>query len=138
MKLEQISRGFMLRAAIGAMGRRQRQKHPLWGLVKIICGVGSTSAHEICRELGWNPEASGHHLLPPEKPEEENPWVAAMPAVEGIYDFQCNETGDDIQMVKVFLLGVELWCEDPNIGKNPLAHFHENLMEPRWRFVSKL
>ena len=28
---------------------------PLWVFVRDLCGVGSTSANEICRDLGWDP-----------------------------------------------------------------------------------
>lgn len=48
---------------------------PLWYLVSAITSHGSGFSAQICRELGWNPEALGHEPLPtratppqPEKP----------------------------------------------------------------------
>jgi hypothetical protein len=32
---------------------------PLWGFIADICAVGSHSACDICRELGWNPHQDG-------------------------------------------------------------------------------
>lgn len=34
---------------------RGRRTDPLWAVVRDLCGVGSTSATEICLELGWDP-----------------------------------------------------------------------------------
>ena len=64
MKLEQISREWMLRGAISRMSTNYKRKTPLWSLVADICCVGCTSASEICRELGWNPDAKGTDGLP--------------------------------------------------------------------------
>jgi len=67
MKIETIDRGWMIANAIGAMSRERRRGVPLWSLVRDICGVGSGSAHEICRELGWDPDAKGVASLPTPK-----------------------------------------------------------------------
>lgn len=32
---------------------------PLWSFISDICAVGSHSACDICRELGWNPHQDG-------------------------------------------------------------------------------
>lgn len=66
MKLEEISREWMLRGAISAMSRQTRRV-PLWSLVGTVCCVGSTSANAICRELGWDPDAKGTDPLPEPK-----------------------------------------------------------------------
>jgi hypothetical protein len=39
---------------------RAKYRHvPLWSFVADICAVGSHSACDICRELGWNPHQGG-------------------------------------------------------------------------------
>ena len=63
-KLDGINRAFMLRAALQRVSRAHRRGRPLWGIVSELCGVGSTSASEICRELNWNPDASATEELP--------------------------------------------------------------------------
>lgn len=35
---------------------RKRQKHPRWVAVMDTCGTGSTTARELCREFGTNPD----------------------------------------------------------------------------------
>lgn len=42
---------------------RKYEGMPLWSFVSQTCAVGSHSAIEICRELGWNPEQDGAKLL---------------------------------------------------------------------------
>lgn len=54
----------MLRAAHQMTARQYKRGRPLWSWVGSVCCVGSTSAHTICRELGWNPHASAEHVLP--------------------------------------------------------------------------
>lgn len=53
-RLSQVDRAWMLRNAVRMASKKRRI--PLWALVRDICSVGSHSAHEICREMGWNPE----------------------------------------------------------------------------------
>jgi hypothetical protein len=35
--------------------RRKYRGQPLWAFIVETCAVGSHSACDICRELGWNP-----------------------------------------------------------------------------------
>ncbi|MFG0317412.1 MAG: hypothetical protein ACF8XB_09075 [Planctomycetota bacterium JB042] len=63
--LASIDREIMLRNAWRVTGRRFVENRLLWGFVASVCGVGSTSAHAICRELGWNPDATE---MPPTNP----------------------------------------------------------------------
>lgn len=60
-RLEKVDREAMLRAAVRMTRQRGRS---LWGVVGEVCGVGSTSAHEICRELGWEPSEEATKPLP--------------------------------------------------------------------------
>lgn len=56
LRLDQVSRAVMLSNARGEMCRQRRFRgSPLWSLVAHVCGVGSRSAVEICKEMGWNP-----------------------------------------------------------------------------------
>lgn len=55
--LDSIDRETMLRNAWRIAPRRFVESRFLWGFVKEVCGVGSTSAKAICRELGWDPFA---------------------------------------------------------------------------------
>lgn len=54
----------MLRGAIAAMSRNRKRGVPLWSLVGDVCCVGSGSSQDICRELGWDPNARGTDRLP--------------------------------------------------------------------------
>lgn len=38
---------------------------PLWAFVRDLCGVGSTSATEICASLGWDPHQDASKPVPP-------------------------------------------------------------------------
>lgn len=64
MKLENIDREWMLRGAISMIPRSEKKGIPLWSIVASICCVGSTSACEICRSIGWNPHARAVDALP--------------------------------------------------------------------------
>lgn len=138
MKLEDISRGFMLRAAIENMSHHRRRAVPLWSLVRNLCGVGSGSAHAICRELGWNPDAAGTDEIPPEKPPVQETWAKEIPKLEGVYDFRSDETTGGVSLIKIYRQGDELWVEDADIGNNTLARYHGNLSNPEYRFREKL
>ena len=67
MKLEEVSRETMLRAAHWYAAAHAKRGRPLWAFVMDICCVGSTSAYAICRELGWDPDARANRELPPRK-----------------------------------------------------------------------
>lgn len=138
MKLEEISRGFILRAAINQMSRQRRRGRPLWSLVRDLCGVGSGSGHAICRELGWNPDADGYESLPPEKENVQEKWTCDMPTLEGVYDFRSDETEGGISLIKIYKQGEELWVEDADVGTNPLERYHSNLSSPEYRFRETL
>lgn len=66
-RLDRVDRELMLRAAIRQMSRDRKIGVPLWAVVMDTCGVGSTSATEICVELGWNPAAKATDELPCQK-----------------------------------------------------------------------
>lgn len=53
--------------------RRRNKYHgsPLWYFVSDMTGHGSAYSHEICRELGWNPNALIKDPLPPRGVESE-------------------------------------------------------------------
>lgn len=68
MRLDEVDRETMLRAAITKASHRVRRGRPLWALVRDICCVGSNSAGQICCELGWNPDADAARQLPPRAP----------------------------------------------------------------------
>lgn len=57
-RLDRVSRETIIRNAHQHI-RRKYRKAPLWAFVRDICGVGATSATEICRELGWDPNKDG-------------------------------------------------------------------------------
>lgn len=44
----------LLRNAAQAISRTHRQK-PVWWMVSQVLGIGSTSAREVCKECGWDP-----------------------------------------------------------------------------------
>lgn len=60
-RLERVSRETLILNAHRMAGRKFKGQ-PLWGFITGVCAVGSHSAVEICRELGWNPhqDASIH------------------------------------------------------------------------------
>jgi len=53
-RLEECSRAMMLSGAM-YLSRTKYRSRDAWALVADICGVGSTSAVQICRELGIDP-----------------------------------------------------------------------------------
>jgi ribosomal protein S13 len=53
-RLNQCRRDLMLRNAMYALQNKYRGRIA-WSMVADICGVGSTSATEICKEIGVNP-----------------------------------------------------------------------------------
>jgi hypothetical protein len=63
-RLDQVSREWMLRSAHNRARKSDLRGVPLWSFVGDICCVGSTSAGEICRELGWDPCAPAIQDLP--------------------------------------------------------------------------
>lgn len=63
-RLNAVNRYWMLRAAHTEASRTKLRNVPLWSFVGRICCVGSTSANQICRELGWNPDAPAMKELP--------------------------------------------------------------------------
>jgi hypothetical protein len=61
-----VDRETILRGAHRYVGKRSRDgREPLWYFIEQVCAVGSTSAKNICRELGWNPDAPTRQPLPP-------------------------------------------------------------------------
>ena len=64
MKLDQIDRRIMLRNAHRIAGVESLRGRERWAFVRDVCGVGSTSAQEICAELGWAADAPALEKLP--------------------------------------------------------------------------
>lgn len=64
--LDRVHRDIMLRNAhaIFLFTGKRYMRSTLWAFVSDITGVGSTSACEICKELGWNPHAPAKDQLP--------------------------------------------------------------------------
>ena len=56
-EIDAIPRCRILRNAIQSMPKSQLKGRPLWGVVRDLCGCGSSMAVEICLEIGWNPDA---------------------------------------------------------------------------------
>jgi hypothetical protein len=68
LRLEEVDREKMLRAALDVMSDYRKLYRPLWSIVGDVCCVGSTSAKRICRELGWDPDADAKAELPRRTP----------------------------------------------------------------------
>ena len=54
-RLDLVNRKLMIVNA-HALIKSKYKNRVLWAFIADICGVGSTSACEICRECGWNPD----------------------------------------------------------------------------------
>jgi ribosomal protein S13 len=60
-RLDEVPRDLMVRAGIRLLrqhGTRAVKGAPVWVAVVDLCGVGSTSACAICKELGIDPGVS--------------------------------------------------------------------------------
>lgn len=55
-KLDEATMRRALWAIVSREASRTRSKTPLWSRVGNLCGVGSTSAKAICRDLGFDPD----------------------------------------------------------------------------------
>jgi len=58
-RLDEVPRDLMVRAGIRLLrkhGSSVAKTAPVWVAVVDLCGVGSTSACAICRELGLDPD----------------------------------------------------------------------------------
>lgn len=64
-RLDQVDREWMIRGAWSLAARHHKRNVPLWSFVRMVCCVGAGSGQQICRELGWNPDAMAHEELPP-------------------------------------------------------------------------
>lgn len=65
MKLKDVDRETILRAAHAEMRTMRKMRTPRWAWITRVCCVGSTSAHDICEDLNWAPDISAHLPLPP-------------------------------------------------------------------------
>ncbi len=65
-RIGDIDPALMLRNAhsLAARGKGKWRKVPLWAFVRDLCGVGSTSATEVCQSLGWDPHQDASKPLP--------------------------------------------------------------------------
>lgn len=61
------------------------------------------------------------------------PWSDQPPTTAGHYEIRCDETDYQPARVYVYDFKGELWVEDEHIGKNPLNHYHSNLINLQWR-----
>jgi len=61
-------RELMRRALWGVIAHeaRKRKHDPLWSRVGDMCGLGSASAHRLCRLLGFNPDSGAVETEPGE------------------------------------------------------------------------
>lgn len=64
MKLDSVDRKYLILNAIRMTSNYRKQQIPLWAIVRDLCSVGSTSAAEICQEIGMDPHS------PASKPEK--------------------------------------------------------------------
>ena len=64
MRIDEVSKEWMLRAAHRLTARQHKRGVPLWSWVGAVCSTGSCSAHTICREYGWDPSAPADRELP--------------------------------------------------------------------------
>lgn len=62
--LETVDRETMLRLAHIHADKEIKRDLPLYSFVMDACGVVSMVATEICKELGWNPDAPATNKLP--------------------------------------------------------------------------
>lgn len=61
--LENRTKEQLIRSAHHLLKYKYRRS-PLWVFVKDLVQCGCTSAHEICRDFGWNPSQGGAKQLP--------------------------------------------------------------------------
>lgn len=61
--LQRVDRKIMLENAHRLLSKKYG-KRALWAMVSDICSVGSTSACQICNDLGWNPHQPSNQKLP--------------------------------------------------------------------------
>ncbi len=61
-------------------------------------------------------------------------WSREMPAVAGWWFIKCMETEHKPQRVRIYKdVDDELWIDDPDVGRNPLKFYHDNMCDVRWR-----
>jgi hypothetical protein len=64
-------------------------------------------------------------------------WFGDAPTEAGIYEIRCAENFFIPERVTVYRRrtnGIEsLWVNDPELGCNPLEHFHNGLINLEWR-----
>ena len=64
-------------------------------------------------------------------------WLGDAPTEAGIYEIRCAENLYVSERVTVYRRrsnGIEsLWVSDPELGCNPLEHFHNGLINLEWR-----
>ena len=65
--------------------------------------------------------------------EVDRCWGDAPPAEPGEYEMRCDENGFKPERMTVAERGGELWVNCPDLGWNPLAHYHDNLCGTQWR-----
>lgn len=63
---------------------------------------------------------------------KERTWTTTAPTEPGEYLFRCDETGDDVSQLHVYMNGKMLMVDDPMVGTIELNAFHDGLTEPEW------
>lgn len=66
---------------------------------------------------------------------EEQLWSEECPTAPGNYEMQCGE-GDfktEHRIVRLVFGRKGLWVKDPDVGDNPIDHYHHGLTGTRWR-----
>jgi ribosomal protein S13 len=54
-RVDDIPRDDIIKSALRFLRATKRGKSPAWAVVRDLCGVGSTSAVQICEEIGIDP-----------------------------------------------------------------------------------
>ena len=62
-----------------------------------------------------------------------NLWQTNPPDTAGRWEMRCDETNREPQTVLVFSRDGRLWVDDPDVGTNPLPHYHGGLCSIQWR-----
>lgn len=66
MIIDRLSSEFLIRQAFNLLAdsATRGRHHYRWSAIMAITGLGSTSAQQLCLELGWNPDAPASVDLP--------------------------------------------------------------------------
>jgi len=65
---------------------------------------------------------------------QQNDWQTTIPTRTGWWDMRCSETGQKEEHVEIADRKGALWVNCPDLGWNPLDHYHGNLSDISWRW----